>query len=203
MLRLVTNFGGKKDLEAKNDLYYDKLKRFPLAIVEAAVERTIDAGGEYFPKVHKVVNHAKEVERERAGVDDSPRAQMRAWETDPFEGVVYDTPEKLAACPSRPCPVCEAVLIMSPRGYVIRHDDAKHTEAQVSYCNVGRVEWFEMGPPVMPGPKKRDQVPKPAPPPAPISVGDVAGQVLVNTLPKGALPPGTIPPVEEESDGGV
>lgn len=158
MAKLAANFGGKKDLEARTELYFEKLERFPLEVVQKAVDRTLDETHKYFPLVGHIKAHCVEAEQDLGLVDDSPRAHMRAWEADPYRHVV-------SGAGSDPCPVCGETLVFSPRGIVIVHNDEKHIEAKISYSNVGRPEWFNMGPPVMPLP--------PAKPPAAAPIADV------------------------------
>lgn len=144
--RLATNFGGKRDLEAKCDLYFNELRDLPRHAVEEAVRRAIREGTSYFPKVAELRRYASEILKETRSDKSSIRAQYREWEIDPWG------PESANA--SLPCPVCGVVMEWSPRGLVIVHNDEKHTTARCSYSNIGNPAWFTMGPVVPTPPRK-------------------------------------------------
>jgi hypothetical protein len=163
MQKLASNFGGKKDLEARTSTYYEKLERFPVDVVRRAVDRVLDETHKYFPLVGHIKKHCVEIEQELGIVDDSPRARQREWEANPWADVEWTALERQGEMPSSPCPTCGALLEWSPRGWVVVHDDEKHAAAKLGYSNVGRPEWWNLGPPVMPPSKKSPLKLLPAP----------------------------------------
>ena len=155
MAKLATNFGGKKDLEAKSDLWYEKLQYYPLDIVRRVVERLLATETNYFPKIGQAIALAKEMAPDSNRAGPSPRSAMREWETDPW-AKVSDLESDKRLCTSAPCPVCGSTVQFSDRGAVVVHDDAMHAEARVSYSNMGNPKWFSMPPPQqLPAPKQK------------------------------------------------
>lgn len=153
MQELATNFGNKKDLAKKSDLWYDKLQRYPLAVVRRVVDRLLCEDTKYWP----TLGHALAVARELAPTVDvavkTPRLAFHDWERDPWANVHTLDHDRLLAS-SLPCPICGSVVQFASRGAVIVHDDAMHTEARVSYSNFGKMEWFSMPAPEYPEKKR-------------------------------------------------
>jgi hypothetical protein len=150
MEKLATNFGGKRDLAAKADLWYDRLQKFPLAVVEQVVDQLLAEDRQYFPQVGRALALAR---AQAPDIASPAKIQMRQWEDDPWAGKRHleaDTPDfnawKADDLPSDPCPVCGECIRFSPRGPQIEHLDYPHTVARVSYSNEGKKEWWEIGP---------------------------------------------------------
>ena len=166
MRKLAANFGGKKDLEEKADLWYDKLERYPLSVVERVVSRLLDEEHQYFPTVGRAVALARELNYTAPGAptDHAPPQTLaeryREWERDPW-ATIQTLDHDRVLCTSAPCPVCGSVIQYSDRGAVIVHDRRRHTEAAIGYGNIGNPKWFEMGPPTdSPSPSWADTVAK-------------------------------------------
>jgi hypothetical protein len=158
MAKLATNFGGKKDLEAKAELWYEKLQWYPYDVVKRVVDRLLATETNYFPKIGQAIALAKEMAPEyaiRSGP--TPKAAMAEWERDPWGSLASIPDSDRLLCTSAPCPVCGSTVQFSDRGAVIVHDAAMHQEAKVGYSNLGNPDWFRMGPPPakIPPPPKR------------------------------------------------
>lgn len=163
---MATNFGGKKDLSRKAELWYEMLKRYPQSVVERAINRILSEEHKYFPVVGLALKYCREIAPELAGTNDQ-QVKMRAWETDPW-AMIGSLDADPVLCSSAPCPVCGSVIQFAPRGATIVHDDQVHREARIGYSNIGRPEWWQMGPPVMP-PSRKD-LPKDSPTPLAASI---------------------------------
>jgi hypothetical protein len=72
MEQLATAFGGKRDLEAKVELYFDRLQHVPLSAVRAAVDRVLDEEHKYLPLVGTIKRYAKEHLRALRAKDPAP-----------------------------------------------------------------------------------------------------------------------------------
>lgn len=154
---LCAAFGKPYGVSAKRmiDVYLRVVGDYPPAAVEWAVAAA-SRESEKFPRPVKLRELCARSPYERPG-GTSLADEMRAWESNPWIGV--DLPSGDRPCRSNPCPVCGSVVEFSDRGAVIVHDDRQHIERRISYSNLGRSEWFEMGPPVMPEkPKARPSV---------------------------------------------
>ena len=131
-------------VEAQATEYARAMGNLPEYAVEWAVERTIKDSDKY-PKASTLRKLAHTCPHLANGNhDNSLRAQMRRWEQDPWAEIDSLSGDGMA-CTSTPCPVCQSVIVFSHRGAVIVHADQPHTEAQVSYSNLGRAEWLTMG----------------------------------------------------------
>lgn len=158
MLELSTNFGGKKDLQAKTDLWYRKLERYPLGVVERVIDRLLAEDSKYFPTLGHALTIAKELVPPDHWRDDSPRTRFLTWEKDPWATVGSLDGDRIF-CTSAPCPICDSVIQFSPRGAVIVHDPKRHQEANTPYSNIGRDEWFKLGPAPTAPPRLKITVP--------------------------------------------
>lgn len=160
MLELSTNFGGKKDLEGKGDLWLKHFERYPLGIMRRVVDRLLAEDSKYFPTLGHALAIAKELTPDDTWRDDSPRSRYRRWEENPWATVITLDRDR-RDCTSAPCPICQSVIQFSDRGAVIVHDQLRHKEGGVPYSNIGRPEWFDLGPTPEPARKQGPQLPPP------------------------------------------
>jgi hypothetical protein len=154
LLGRLTAAMGKPYSDATVERQAQEYARAMGQLPEYAVEWAVDVAIRELDRYPKAATLRKLAQQcpmlENGDHDQSLAARMQRWVADPFAEVTWTAEEARGAMRSKPCPVCESVMAWSPRGYVIVHDQQRHREAKVGYSNIGRTEWFDMGPPVVP-----------------------------------------------------
>lgn len=193
MQKLAVNFGGKRDLEAKAELWYEKLRRYPLDVVQRVVDRLLTEEHQFFPMLGRAVKLAREMAPVTGSGEGSLAGAMQKWEADPW-GTVGTLESDRQECKSSPCPACGSVVVFSDRGAVIVHDDQRHRETRISYSNMGKAEWFEMGPVPEPVRRPLSTIPKSAP----MALAEIIPPKPAQPEPSAVTPP--LPPPEWEAE---